>query len=146
MTPPQLRLPAQIKAPIFERSVIATYKSGSIIMSPASTIYFTVPSDLVENLYLNHGINLEEHRKDYTIWATLVEERLTPDTNQLINILTAIIEDLTNQITQSAEMPAETLQKIDTQLKLAAQSIFNPPTTSHPPKLRVIYEIEKKEN
>jgi hypothetical protein len=141
------RLPSEIKIPIFERGLIATYKSGSIMLTPAETIYFTVPTDLVELLHIKYGINLlnREKRKELTIWANLVEERSIPASPQAINTLTKTIEEIINIITTSpTAIEPILLEQIDQKIKNLITNITTPLQTLTQPQLRIVYEIERK--
>jgi hypothetical protein len=138
------RIPSEIHAPLLERGVIATYDSGTIRLTPADTIYFTVPANLVDLLYTRYGVDLIEKRKRYNIYATLVEERKT-DGKQLISILLKSVESIINQITaQPLPLDSATLYLIEQQLKTITSTLTNPPTIPSPIQTRIIYELELK--
>jgi len=141
-----MRIPSEIRVPLFERGLIATYKSGSIMLTPAETIYFTVPSDLVELLHIKYGINFlnKDKRKALNIWASAVEERSATNNQQTVETLMLTIEEIVNEITKVSHLiDTPILDTIDKKINNAIASITKTTVLSEP-YLRIIYEIERK--
>jgi len=142
------RLQVTAKVPALERGLIIGFRSGSIVLTPAESVYLLVPTNAVELLYTKYRINLldKEKRKQLNIWASLVEEREAPDTSALIETLLKTIELLTELLTsQENQITTTTLSAIDTQLQKVSYQINNPPIITMPSQMRIVYEIEKKQ-